>query len=81
MTKKDYELIAYCIFTINTYYENTYTGEKATEEQIADRQMILHRLSTWFADNLQKGNPRFNRAKFLTACGVVDETGSIEPAY
>lgn len=69
MTKKDYELIAYCLFTIN-YWGNTYIGEEATKEQIQDRKIIIDRLANWFADNLQQKNPRFDRIRFLKACGV-----------
>ena len=56
MTKKDYELIASAL-------NNTYLGHKEwvrTLEQIAGT----------LADTLAEHNPKFNRNKFLTACGI-----------
>lgn len=69
MTKKDFELIAYCIFTANitdalsiTTLDNTFLEkrERATRRKIAE----------WFADNLERTNPRFDRNRFLSACGI-----------
>ena len=61
MTKKDFELIAYCIFTTNTrnYIE---TEEKENE--------VRKRYAEWFAYNLKKKNPRFDTERFMKACGI-----------
>ena len=54
MTKKDFELIAAAVKEI------TADNYKQTREDKAGL----------FADALALTNPRFDRAKFLTACGV-----------
>jgi hypothetical protein len=54
MTKKDFELIAKAVKEI------TADSYKQTREDKANL----------FADALALTNPRFDRAKFLTACGV-----------
>lgn len=56
MTKKDYELIAR---TITGWY-NVYSIEYYQLEGIASH----------FADRLEINNDKFDRNKFLTACGV-----------
>ena len=57
MTKKDFELIARVVLSA--------TG--------SDRQ-IVHRqdLAEWFAAELEKTNPRFDRERFLEACEVQE---------
>lgn len=55
MTKKDFELIARDIKN-GEYIGNAFES----------RNQIAKRL----ASSLAKTNPRFNREKFLTACGV-----------
>jgi len=55
MTKKDYELIASAF-----RYGNTIP---ANEHQ-------LYWIADLLATKLLKDNPRFNKDKFLTACGV-----------
>jgi hypothetical protein len=54
MTRKDYVLIANLLKNAN---EDNYDN-------------ALTPLIKWFADDLEKDNPRFDRARFLTACGV-----------
>jgi len=54
MTKKDYKLIASILKNAN---EDNY-------------DLALTPLIKWFADDFQADNPRFDRARFLTACGV-----------
>jgi hypothetical protein len=56
MTRKDYQLIA------NVFNELAQVIE--LEGTIATT--LIHNL----ADDLQADNPRFDRARFLTACGV-----------
>ena len=54
MTRKDYVLIAKLLKNAN---EDNYDN-------------ALVPLIKWFADDLQADNPRFDRDRFLTACGV-----------
>lgn len=56
MTKKDYELIASVIYSLYLGHENW----NRNAEQVASR----------FADMLSEKNPKFNRSKFLQACGI-----------
>lgn len=58
MTKKHYELIAH---TIAVLRHNHHISEKA-HNQIVDE----------FAYQLRKTNPKFDRNRFLTACGICD---------
>lgn len=60
MTRKDYELIA---GTISHAVKN-YDGEDWT---MLGAGAAIARL---LADELAEDNPRFDREKFLTACGV-----------
>jgi hypothetical protein len=55
VTRKDYQLIADLLKSAND--EGNYN-------------QALNPLINWFADELATTNPRFDRAKFLTACGV-----------
>jgi len=65
MTRKDYILIAAAL--------------KASRMQLpTDAQIVQHRFScTLMADTLSRDNPRFERERFLTACGVLPISGSI----
>ena len=63
MTKKDYELIA---SLLNNYTNNDIGGLMLTDEQITTARAISKAL----ARELERQNNRFNRDKFLTACGV-----------
>jgi len=59
MTRKDYVMIAEILkFNRRDFNE----GE--------DGLSLLNILSHQFANSLQDDNPRFDRARFLTACGV-----------
>lgn len=55
MTKKDYELIASVIIR---YKDSLYTKEQHMD------------IACDFADKLAEKNTKFDRAKFLKACGV-----------
>lgn len=63
MTKKDYELIASIL--------------KFRQEQINERAYKL--LIADFINTLASKNPRFNREKFLQACGVEVEDVWVSP--
>jgi uncharacterized membrane protein YjgN (DUF898 family) len=54
MTRKDYNLIA----------------EVIANSQGLTRVGIINTVAERMADALQADNPRFDRARFLTACGV-----------
>jgi hypothetical protein len=55
MTRKDYRLIANALKALQAPHNDTDT---------------LGNVAYSLADVLQYDNPRFNRAKFLEACGV-----------
>jgi hypothetical protein len=57
MTRKDYELIARSIFVDRESLED---NQKQTADFIA----------RGLAEQLEAMNPRFDRARFLSACGV-----------
>jgi hypothetical protein len=56
MTRKDYELIAAIIAAMPRFAASLRTQHESTARQ--------------FADKLASDNPRFDRERFLTACGV-----------
>lgn len=59
MTRKDYKLLADVIADFM--------------EKSRDRHAVARNLIVPLAHRLKKDNPRFNHAKWLTACGVVVE--------
>jgi uncharacterized protein (DUF1800 family) len=68
MTKKHYEAIA-CI--IKSTYNNAklYNGtmyRDTASERLETIEIIVSRLADYFASD----NPKFNRTKFLQACGI-----------
>lgn len=62
MTKKDYELIAQILKGAQNYEATFNDNEKGAK--------AIEGITQTFATMLATTNPRFNRAKFLTACGV-----------
>lgn len=56
MTKKDFELIA-------NVFRNQYTGHGSPE-------WVRESLAVKMAEALATTNPKFDRARFLAACGV-----------
>ena len=63
MTRKDYVLIASMI-----------RGVRETESTIDSGQpgvQVLDIMADRFADELACDNPRFNRSRFMLACGVA----------
>lgn len=65
MTRKDFILIA---SIIKEEYDSY-----ITEEQQEQADAIKY-LAISFADNLMEQNTRFDRVRFLKACGVDDDT-------
>lgn len=59
MTRKDYQLIAHHISRASRGWETGVTPDQVTRY-----------LATELAYALAQENPRFNRERFLTACGV-----------
>lgn len=60
MTKKHYELIA-GVIAISRKVEGT-----------GERSQAIYYVTQRLADEFQKENTRFNRAKFLEACGIKE---------
>lgn len=60
MTRKDYELIAHAFARELQFY-----GEVITPQEKSIVRGVAQRL----ADKLLQDNPRFDRVKFLRACG------------
>lgn len=68
MTRRDFELIANALKAAKptAHPEGTEAAEIATlAENVAWRNVALS-----FADHLSATNPRFDRERFLRACGV-----------
>jgi hypothetical protein len=59
MTRKDYVLIADTLANLMSDFNNG--GEDSVSLSLVAQEL---------ADALQADNPRFNRARFLDACGV-----------
>ena len=60
MTRKDYELISKVLYnSAQATSVNPFTGKTLYDSLVED-----------FADALAGDNPRFDRARFLDACGV-----------
>ena len=65
MTKKHYELIASNIREVYEYQkDNDGRGSKAI------KQGAIRVVADSLADSFAFDNPRFNRERFLTACGI-----------
>ncbi len=68
MTRVDHNLLAYTIYA--TLHDNTTTAVSAAWAAAADG--VLTELANTLANSLEPNSPRFDRSKFLSACGVVD---------
>lgn len=67
MTRKDYELIA-AAFKRTKPYLGGFSDSKLDQAALYGFKMAANTL----ASDLAAANPRFNRERFLTACGVDD---------
>jgi hypothetical protein len=65
MTKKDYELIAMSVWRSGFIINGNKIKQEARESM---RRLIANDL----ASSLAHANPRFDRIKFLQACGVTE---------
>ena len=73
MTKKDYELIARAIYRslISPRRKSPQSGSLESQDKYADQ----HRLTAQHVANaLERENPRFDRDRFIEACGVLTNT-------
>jgi hypothetical protein len=69
MTRKDYELIAKAIY-------GSLIQSKSLDWQ--DLYAEQHRITArHIANALERSNPRFNRDKFMEACGVLTNTKEV----
>lgn len=67
MTKKDYELIAEGLRELRES-SKTQVYKATREQELADNKATAVHL----ADKFEQDNPKFDRKKFLTACGIND---------
>lgn len=67
MTRKDYELIA-AAFKRTKPYLSGFGTDKQEQAAMYSFKLTANMLASDFAAS----NPRFNRERFLTACGVDD---------
>lgn len=68
MTKKDYELIASTIKESIDFY----TEWGGSMDERARARTAVARVAKQLSNSLSDANPRFDRERFLTACGVND---------
>jgi hypothetical protein len=73
VTRKDYELIAAALRATRISIANGYPAATDDAERYRDAQRIaVHRATCYaLADALATDNPRFDRARFLTATGCA----------
>ena len=68
MTKKDFELIASCIALFS---------DKMSNYSFSSKLFTIKDFTNELCNTLASKNPRFNREKFLQACGMVGSVDSI----
>lgn len=74
MSKKDYELIAAEVrFSMKPTCPYEYTDHARTVGFYDGRQAALQEFANNLAQELGRDNPRFDRARFLKACGIGEE--------
>ncbi len=62
MTRKDFEAVAQEIRHVRIGFKSNYANDRS--------RMVLDALADNLANVFSEDNPRFDRAKFLLACGV-----------
>ena len=72
MTRKDYEMIASVLSKHIDYYESEAASANTAGHGLscASSANALKDLATTFSYELQKTNPRFDKERFLSACGI-----------
>jgi hypothetical protein len=63
MTRKDFELVAECVAEVVDGYASMETGGTMA-------RMGVHDVALTLANRFEEVNPRFDRNRFLVACGV-----------
>lgn len=74
MTRKDYVLIAYSLNRSRPTRDTEQSGNGDSLYHIGGEAVLVDyhaRLCGRVADHLAADNPRFDRARFLKACGVT----------
>lgn len=66
MTRKDYELIANAIRAVHPWSKPGFTVKLCADPV----KETVDEIALAMADALANDNPRFDRAKFLSACGL-----------
>lgn len=70
MTRKDYVNIAAAILATQTRIKNDYERHVIRHPETLDEQLRgVRRTAAHLAEFLASDNPRFETARFLTACG------------
>lgn len=69
MTKKDFEAIASALKDGREALRSAEDDADAATERM--RSQVFDSMSRSLADVCAKTNPRFNRSRFLAACGVA----------
>jgi hypothetical protein len=72
MTRKDYQLIASVLSKHISHWESASETliEEGAKVQAYGGANALKDLATTFSYELQKTNPRFDKERFLSACGI-----------
>lgn len=77
MTKKDYTLISFILKTnLDTVSKHF---KKDTPEHLKIKEAIIAYIKViidCFVIKLLDENPRFNKDKFLIACGIINKSGA-----
>jgi hypothetical protein len=71
MTRKDFELIAAAVKDARPLSKYRMDDPVAVRLSILNANTALDNVADFLADRLSQTNPRFDRARFLTACGVT----------
>ena len=69
MTKKDYVKIA-DVIAYNRNNTGLAPGQWTSDDTLAGYLVALNDVAYMMADKMQQDNPRFDRARFLKACGL-----------
>jgi hypothetical protein len=69
MTKKDYIAIAQCLRMTRPVMNSMYYGIMS-EESYARANATVDDAAQHLCAHMERDNPRFDRARFLAACGV-----------
>lgn len=74
MTRKDYILIAETIRELLADIDRDGSGAILSDHSshvLAGERISIHTLAMRLADQLRQDNPRFDRTRFMAACGLT----------